>query len=79
MDVVKVDRDVAMVVYVCCQLLFLMFHLFFRTYVASVFILMLHTYSHICCKYFYVVVAYILQVFFQVFFLQRFQMYVSSV
>jgi hypothetical protein len=33
MDVVKVNRDVAyvaMVVYVCCKLLFPMFHLFFR-------------------------------------------------
>ena len=32
MDVYKVDRDVAhvaMVVHVCCKLLFLMFHLFF--------------------------------------------------
>jgi hypothetical protein len=40
-DIVKVDRDiayVAMVVYVCCKLLFLMFYLFFQTYVASVFI-----------------------------------------
>jgi hypothetical protein len=29
-DVVKVDRDVAMVVHVCCKLLFLTFQLFFR-------------------------------------------------
>ena len=44
MDVVKVDRDVAyvaMVVHVYCKLPFLMFHLFFQTYVASVFIGML--------------------------------------
>jgi hypothetical protein len=45
MDVVKVDRDfayVAIVVHVCCKLLFSMFHLFFQTYVASVFIWILH-------------------------------------
>jgi hypothetical protein len=42
--VVKVDRDVAyvaMVIHVCYKRL-PMFHLCFRTYVASVFILMLH-------------------------------------
>jgi hypothetical protein len=41
MDVTKIDRDiayVAMIVYVCCKRLFLMFHLLFQTYVASVFI-----------------------------------------
>ena len=46
-DVVKVDRDdafVAMVLHVCCKLLFLMFHLFFETYIASVFIWMLHVF-----------------------------------
>ena len=44
-DVAKVDRDIAyvvMVVRVYCKLLFVMFHLFFQTYVASVFIWMLH-------------------------------------
>jgi hypothetical protein len=44
-DVAKLDRDiayVAMVVHVCCNLLFLIFDLFFQTYVASVFIWMLH-------------------------------------
>ena len=44
-DVAKVDRDVAyvaMIVHVCCKLLFSMFPLFFQTYVASVFIWMLH-------------------------------------
>ena len=43
--VTKVDRDVAyvaMVVHICCKLLFPMFHLFFQTYVASVFIWTLH-------------------------------------
>jgi hypothetical protein len=41
MDVAKVDRDVAyvaMVVHVCCKRLFPIFHLFFQTYVVSVFI-----------------------------------------
>ena len=45
MDVAKVNRDVsyvAMAIYVCCKRLFQMFHLFFQTYVASVFIWMLH-------------------------------------
>jgi hypothetical protein len=38
-DVVKVDQDVAyvaMVVHVCCKLLFVMFSVVFHTYVASV-------------------------------------------
>jgi hypothetical protein len=30
MDVTKVERDVAMVVHICCKLLFSMFYLFFR-------------------------------------------------
>jgi hypothetical protein len=50
MDVAKVDWDVAhvaMVVHVCCKPMFSMFHLFFTTYVASVFIWMLHMFSHI--------------------------------
>jgi hypothetical protein len=38
MDVAKVDQNVAMVVYVCCKLLFPMFYLFFYIYVASVLI-----------------------------------------
>jgi hypothetical protein len=41
MDIAKVDRDVAyvaMLVDVCCKLLFSMFHLFIETHVASVFI-----------------------------------------
>ena len=40
-DVANIDRDVpyvAMVVHVCCNRLSSMFHLFFQTYVASVFI-----------------------------------------
>jgi hypothetical protein len=49
-DVAKVDQDVAhvaMVVHVCCKLLFSMFHLFFLAYVASVFIWILHMFSYI--------------------------------
>ena len=45
MDVTNVDWDVpyvVMVVHVCCNRLSSMFHLFFQTYVASVFIWMLH-------------------------------------
>jgi hypothetical protein len=44
-DVAKRDLDVAyvaMVIHVCYKLLFLMFHLFSQTYVASVFIWILH-------------------------------------
>jgi len=65
MDVAKVNRDVAyvtMVVHVCCKLLFLMFHLFFETYIASVFIWMLHIfYTYVAsvlfgyCVYFAIV------------------------
>jgi hypothetical protein len=45
MDVAKIDWDVtyvAMVVYVYYRHLFPMLHLFFHTYVANVFIRMLH-------------------------------------
>ena len=52
-DVAKVDRDVAyvaMVVHIYCKLLFSMFH---QSYVANVFIRMLHIFhtyvSYICC------------------------------
>ena len=52
-NVVKVDRDVAyvaMVVHIYCKLLFPMFH---QSYVANVFIRMLHIFhtyvSYICC------------------------------
>jgi hypothetical protein len=55
-DIAKVDHDiahVAMVVHVCCKLLFSMFHLFFfLTCVASVFIWMLYIFSYIRCKCF---------------------------
>jgi hypothetical protein len=45
MDVAKVDRDITyveMVVHVRCKLLFPMFNLFFQTYIATIFILILH-------------------------------------
>jgi hypothetical protein len=51
-DVAKVNQDVAMVVYVCCKLLFPMFYLFF---------------PYVCCKCVYLDVAYVthmLQVFY---------------
>jgi hypothetical protein len=50
MDVEKVDRNVAyvaIVVHICCKLLFPMFHLFF---------------SHAFCKYVYLDVVYILHI-----------------
>jgi hypothetical protein len=76
-DVAKVDRDVAhvaMVVHVCCNLLFSIFHLFFfPTYVASMFIgccICFHTYdtsvSYGCCvclQWFQVLFQVFLQVF----------------
>jgi hypothetical protein len=49
-DVAKVDRDVAyvtMVVHVCCKCLFPMFNLFVQTYVASVFVWMLHMFFNV--------------------------------
>ena len=61
-DVAKVDRDVpyvAMVVHVCCNRLSSMFHLFFQTYVANVLYLDVAYVSHICCKCFYLDVAYV--------------------
>jgi hypothetical protein len=42
-DIAKVDRDlayVAMVVHICCKLLFSMFQLFLQTYLPSVFVWM---------------------------------------
>jgi hypothetical protein len=62
MDIAKVDRNVAfiaMVVHLCYNLLFLMFHQFFYTYVASVFIWMLHMF-HAYVASVYVDVAYVL-------------------
>jgi hypothetical protein len=83
MYVAKVDQDiayVAMVVYICCKLLFLMFHLFFKR--------MLHVCLPECCicfthmlQVFYLNVPYVLQWFSNVFkcFCKYFQMHVSSV
>jgi hypothetical protein len=54
MGVVKVDRDVAyvaMVVYVCCKLLFSMFYLFLGVCCKCVYLDVAYV-SHICCMYF---------------------------
>ena len=62
MDAVKVDQDVAyvaMAIHICCKRLFQMFHLFFQTYVISVFIWMLYM--------FHIYVAYVFVMAFQVF------------
>jgi hypothetical protein len=80
MDVVKVDRDVAyvaIVVHVCCKLMFPMFHLSFLDVCSSVFYPDVAYASHICCKCF---IAYGLQWFSSVFhvFLQ-FQIHISSI
>jgi hypothetical protein len=51
-DVSKVDRGVAyvaMVVYICCKGLLLIFHLSFRTYDAKCVYLNVAYVSHICC------------------------------
>ena len=56
-DVAKVDQDVAyvaIVVHVCCKLMFSMFHLFF---------------SDVCCKCVYLNVAYVFKDMIQVFYL----------
>ena len=76
-DVVKIDRDIIMVVHVCCKLMFTMFYLFFQTYVVSVFIWMLHIFhTHVssvlsgCCICFSMVSSVFASVFrcmFQVF------------
>ena len=57
MNIAKVDRDVACCngrTYICCKLLFPMFHLLFYVYCKCVY--MFHIYV---CKYFYLDVAYI--------------------
>jgi hypothetical protein len=83
-DVVKVDRDityVAMAIHVCCKRLFQMFHLFFQTYIASVFICMLRIFHTYVCKCFCQDVAYVLQWLFKFFmcfrkcFIYMFQMF----
>jgi hypothetical protein len=53
--VAKVDRDVAyvaMVVHVCCKLLFPMFHLFCLNVCSKCVYLDVVYIPHICCKYF---------------------------
>jgi hypothetical protein len=53
-DIVKVDRDiayVAMVVHVCCKLLFPMFHLFSNVCCKCVYLDVVYV-SHTCCKCF---------------------------
>jgi hypothetical protein len=65
-DVVKVDCDVAyvaMVVHVCCKLLFPMFQLFSQMYVASVFIWIIAYVLHICCKCFVLMLCMFYKVF----------------
>jgi hypothetical protein len=55
MDVAKVDRNVAyvaIVVHICCKLLFLMFHLFFPDVCYNCVYLHVAFVSHICCKCF---------------------------
>jgi hypothetical protein len=50
--IVKIDRGVAhiaMVIHLCCKLLFQMFHLFFQTCCKCVYLDMAYV-SHICCK-----------------------------
>jgi hypothetical protein len=77
MDVTKIDQDiayVAMIVHVCCKRPFPMFHLFFQTNVASMFIWKFHMF-HIyvasvlsgCCIYVAIVFKCFFQVFLQVF------------
>jgi hypothetical protein len=83
MDVAKIDGDVlyvAMVVHLCCKLLFLIFHLLFQTYVASVFIWILHMF-HTYVASIFLDAAYVFTMVLSIFqvFLQMFQMYVSSV
>jgi hypothetical protein len=78
-DVGKIDRDVVyivMVVHVCCERLFLMFHLRLDVYCKCVYLDVAYV-SHICCKVFYLDVVYVCNCFQVV--LQVFQTHVSSV
>ena len=75
-DVVKVDRDVAyvaMVVLVCCELLFSMFHLFFRHMLQVCLFRCCICFTHML-QVFYLDIAFVLQLFLIVFqvFLQVF-------
>ena len=51
-DITKVDQNVAMVVYVCCKLLFPVFHLFFPNVRCKCVYLDVIYVSHIYCKCF---------------------------
>jgi hypothetical protein len=51
-DVAKVDRDVAVLVHVCCKCVFLMFHLFSSKLCCNCVYLDVAYVSHICCKCF---------------------------
>jgi hypothetical protein len=75
---VKVDRDVAyvaMVIHVCCKGLLTMFHLCFGTYIASVFLCICFSFTHMI-HVFYLDVVYVckgFQVFFRCFFFKCFK------
>jgi hypothetical protein len=61
-DVAKINRDdsyVAMVVDVCCKLLFSMFHMFFSDVYCNCVYLDITYFSYIFCKVFYLDVAYV--------------------
>jgi hypothetical protein len=60
MDVVKVYRDVATIVHVCCKFLFSMFHLFFDVCCKCVYLDVAYVFVHML-QVFYLDVAYILQ------------------
>jgi hypothetical protein len=69
MDIAKIDRDIAyiaMVVHVCCKLLFSMFHLFFSEVCCKCVLDVAYVFIHIL-QVFYLDVAYVLQ-WIQVFF-----------
>ena len=76
MDVAKVNRDVAyvaMVVYICCKLMFLIFYLFLPDVCCKYVYLNVAYFTHICCKYF----IWMLCIFYNDF--HVFQMHVSNV
>ena len=61
-DIAKVNRDVAyvaMVVYICCKLMFLIFHLFLPDVCCKCIYLDVAYITHICCKCFYLDVVYV--------------------
>jgi hypothetical protein len=52
-NIANIDRNIAyvvMVIHICCKRISAIFHQFFQTYVASVFISMLHMFhKHVVC------------------------------